>query len=85
MTEARPYKVAEDRAHMVDDDKERTGIYIRAQMPDGSWVSCDFVALDAKSMLRFLRSRGGNNPWAENIVGNLLGYGNITENTKQTR
>lgn len=54
-----------------------TGIFVRAQNSDGKWDSVDIACLDAKSLLEWLRSRGGNNPWAENVVGILLGHGSL--------
>jgi hypothetical protein len=54
--------------------EDRTGIYVRAK--DGErWVSVDICRLDKPSLLAWLRSRGGDNPWAENTVGILLGHG----------
>ena len=53
-----------------------TGIFIRAKN-DGKWDSVDIAALDKKSLLSFLRSRGGENEWAENVVGILLFHGNF--------
>ena len=54
-----------------------TGIFIRALSPEGKWESVDIVFLDKSSLLEWLKSRGGNNPCAENVVGILLGYGNL--------
>ena len=55
---------------------DATGIYVRATL-DGRWFSADMAQLDSKSLLAFLRSRGGDNPWAENVVGILLGHGHL--------
>jgi hypothetical protein len=52
----------------------KTGIYVRATDGD-NWVSVDIAVLDKPSLLAWLRSRGGDNPWAENVVGALLGHG----------
>ena len=60
-----------------DDKWEGTGIYIRALTPNGKWESVDIAYLDAESMRLWLRSRGGENEWAENVVGILLGYGHL--------
>ena len=49
-----------------------TGIYVRA-IKDGRPGSYDIATLDRDSLFRWLRSRGGANPWAENIVAALLG------------
>lgn len=55
-----------------------TGIYVRAKLGD-QWGTHDIAHLGAASLLAWLRSRGGENPWAENCVGMLLGHsGGIT-------
>ena len=51
----------------------RTGIMVRAKSND-RWVSVDIGVLDSTSLLLWLRSRGGENEWAENVVGTLLGH-----------
>lgn len=56
----------------------RTGIFVRAQTVKG-WASVDIGQLDAPSLLSWLRSRGGDNAWAENVVGILLGHGHIRD------
>lgn len=53
------------------------GILVRAQAPSGAWISADITELDAASLLTWLKSRGGDNPWAEDIVGILLGHGHL--------
>ena len=63
---------------MGQDDLYSTGIYVRAIRPDGRADSVDIVMLDRPSLLRWLRSRGGHNPWAEDVVGILLGHGHLT-------
>jgi len=50
-----------------------TGIYVRAKR-DGQWDSVDITELDTDSLYTWLRSRGGDNPWAENVVALLLGH-----------
>lgn len=62
----------------VDPDREgrlheATGIYVRA-LHDGRWISADIAELDQPSLHAFLRSRGGDNPWAESVVEILLGH-----------
>ena len=52
---------------------EATGIYVRAQR-DGKWVNADIAELDKASLNQWLRSRGGDNPWAESVVEILLGH-----------
>lgn len=54
-----------------------SGIYIRAVGPEGKWGTFDIVDLDKESLLTWLRSRGGDNPWAEDVVGILLGHGHL--------
>lgn len=57
-----------------------TGIPIRAKDPvSGKWGTWDVANLDKESLKSWLRSRGGENPWAENVVGVLLGHGNLYE------
>ena len=50
-----------------------TGIYIR-ELVDGKWQSIDIgdTRLSNEQVLKWLRSRGGDNPWAENTVLLLL-------------
>jgi hypothetical protein len=60
-------------------DRERkditeTGIYVRALDQEGRWGSHDIAQLDRESLLAWLRSRGGDNLWAENCVLLLLGH-----------
>lgn len=50
-----------------------TGIYVRA-IADGRPQSIDIACLDTESLIGWLRSRGGNNPWAEHVVLMLLGH-----------
>lgn len=60
-----------------------TGVLVRAKR-EGRWDNVDIVELDAASLLAWLRSRGGHNPWAENVVGILLGHACIaSENGDQ--
>lgn len=61
-----------ERWHLADVNP--TGIPVRAQRSDGSWTTTDIVALDAASLLVWLRSRGGENSWAEDVVRILLGH-----------
>lgn len=51
-----------------------TGIFVRAQNKNGKWETTDIVHLDSQSLLEWLRSRGGQNVWAEETVGILLGH-----------
>jgi len=57
-----------------------TGIYVRAfNGPDNKWDSVDIALLTKDSLQRWLKSRGGDNSWAENVVGILLGHGHFSE------
>lgn len=66
---------------MVDAERGRpgskyrawTGIYVRA-FYDERWDSFDIATLAPASLLTWLRSRGGENAWAEWVVGSLLEY-----------
>ena len=55
-----------------------TGIYVRAKNPAGKWGSFDIADLDRDSLHTWLRSRGGDNLWAENCVLMLLGHEAVT-------
>ncbi len=49
---------------------EPTGIYVRAQRPDGSWDSVDIYELDKESLLTWLEKTG----WGNSVVLILLGH-----------
>jgi len=69
----------EDAALVIDEqrlDMGSTEIYIRVKH-DGSWGTFDIYELEKESLLLWLQSRGGNNPWAEDTVGILLGHGHL--------
>lgn len=51
-----------------------TGIFVRAKNSEGRWDSVDIAELDKESLLVWLKSRGGDNPWAESTVLILLGH-----------
>lgn len=57
-----------------------TGIFVRAEI-GGKWQSVDIgdPRFTDKEVLKWLRSRGGNNPWAENCVLSLLGREQIAK------
>lgn len=55
-----------------------TGVVVRARLR-GRWVTADVATLDRRSLLAWLRSRGGQNPWAEDFLGYLLGHGALTD------
>ena len=55
-----------------------TGIFVRALNSDGRWRSVDIVNLTRDSLISWLRSRGGFNPWAESVVLTLFGYPGLT-------
>ena len=54
----------------------QTGIYVRATKND-KWGSYDIADLEKESLLAWLKSNGGDNSTAENVVGILLGHGNF--------
>lgn len=67
-----PLKIDPERREHAD----ATGVYVRAL--DGErWTSADIATLDKPSLLAWLRFRGGDNPWAEDVVGVLLGHGHL--------
>jgi hypothetical protein len=57
-------------------DENVTGIFIRAKLGE-KYGSYDIAFLDAPSLLEYLKSGGGDNPLAENVVGSLLGHGHL--------
>lgn len=63
---------------VVSDDRlaldGSTGIYVRARSEAMEWGEHDIAELKAPSLLAYLRSRGGSNPLAEDIVMTLLGH-----------
>lgn len=64
-----------NRTRAINEDlREATGIYVRAKC-NGKWGSYDIATLEKESLFQWLRSRGGENVWAENVVGILLGHG----------
>jgi len=65
--------VDEKRNAIVNSGVVGTGVYIRAKVKR-EWQSVDIYSLDAPSLLEWLRSRGGENVWAENTVGSLLAH-----------
>ncbi len=73
-TKSLSLKVAPDR--LKERYEDATGIYIRAKA-DEKWGSYDIAQLDKDSLLLFLRSRGGDNPWAEDCIGIMLGHGHL--------
>ena len=68
MTENEPYRIDPDRVGLID-----TGIYVRATDGD-TWLNADISELDQPSLHRWLRSRGGGNEFAENVIYVLLGH-----------
>ena len=62
-----------ERKKLYGDMASGTGIFIRARF-DGRWGNHDIAHLDKISLIAWLRSRGGDNPWAESVVCILLGH-----------
>lgn len=66
---------------LIDLDRSRitigdpTGIYVRAKNPEtNKWLNADIAILTYRSLMIWLRSRGGENRWAESTVALLLGH-----------
>jgi hypothetical protein len=70
------FYVDPDRAHY----ENATGIHVRAKSGE-QWVSVDIACLDKRSLWAFLRARGGNNQWAEDVVAIMLGHGQFSDET----
>lgn len=64
--------------YIVDEARYRsvglTGIYVRARDAEGAYGSFDISHLTLPSLMTWLRSRDGKNPWAESVVATLLGH-----------
>src|SRR5258707_927932 len=70
--------VAPERWDVRDKLDGHTSIYVRAQVPpDNRWESVDIILLDLPSLMAWLRSRGGDNRWAENTVA-LIGVSSVS-------
>jgi hypothetical protein len=55
-----------------------TGIYVRSRSGvTGRWGSHDIAQLTKPSLQAWLRSRGGENQFAENVVLILLGHSRL--------
>lgn len=65
-------------------EHNKTGVLVRARMPDDTWGNADIAELDRISLMRWLRSRGGMNLWAENTVICLLGWPQFSEEEART-
>jgi len=75
-------KIDSQRYDKFGREVELTGIFVRAEH-EGKWDAYDIYLLDAPSLLEWLRSRGGKNEWAENVVGILLGHGHIASDHEE--
>jgi hypothetical protein len=71
-----------DRAAIAE-NFPRTGVFVRAKDQSGKHQSVDIALLNKASLLALLRSRGGRNEWAENMVGLLLGHGAFHERLRE--
>lgn len=67
----------DQKRYDVKDEYGTSGIFVRAKV-EGKWDSVDMVLLEKESLKHFLKSRGGDNAWAEDIVGILLGHGHLS-------
>ena len=65
----KPFYVEEAR---MGQGSYTTDILVRAMRADGTYFPADIWELDAISLLRWLRSRGHESPWAEQVVFLLL-------------
>lgn len=65
-----PLRVDPERRHLG----EMTGFFVRAREDGECWVNADIAQLDQDSLFRWLRSCGGDNPWAEAVVLGMLGH-----------
>jgi hypothetical protein len=77
--EVRPYTI--DPTRRVPDilpakypGRIGTGITVVAPGPSGGGGLCDIAQLDSDSLNRYLRSKGGRNDLAEDIVKTILGH-----------
>lgn len=52
---------------------------LRGAKLDDKWGNFDIADLTKESLLEWLRSRGGENKWAEDTVGILLGHGALND------
>ena len=62
------------RADMGLKGGAETGIYVRATDDKNVPCSIDIVQLDRASLIAWLRSRGGRNVWAENVIMLIFGH-----------
>jgi len=59
-------------------ESDRTGLPIRAKFePHDRVYTTDIYLLTKESLLEWLKSRDGDNAWAEDVVGILLGHGHL--------
>ena len=75
------YEYRVDPKRGLGENEQGTGIMVRAK-DQNIFVSADLAELDRASLLAWLRSRGGDNPWAEDCVGILLGHGHLHTNER---
>ena len=72
-SQADDLRVSSDRMALRE-----SGVPVRAIGLDGKWGSHDIAHLDRNSLHKWLRSRGGKNLWAENVVFILLNHNMIS-------
>lgn len=63
-----------------------TGIFVRAVQRGNAgdkFISCDIICLTRESLMRWLRSRGGDNRFAEECVALLLDHHDEDDEAKR--
>jgi len=70
----RNLRIDPERVKRIGSFKNITGIFIRAQDENNKWDAVDIYYLDLPSLDIFLKSKGGNNEWAENTVKIILDH-----------
>lgn len=69
--------IVDEQRWELFDTLEPTGFFVHAMLPDNSWDYVDVIYLTNHSLLKWLRSRGGDNHFAENVVLLLFGHNSI--------
>lgn len=75
-------RVRYDNRHVNEEGD--TGILVRAKLDD-TFMNVDICYLEPASLLTWLRSHGGDNKLAENLIGILLGHGPLHDREGRER